>query len=67
MIFVLMVSVPEPNLLLHLERYQNQIEELQAQLDFLIAENHRLKAMNRELQWRVDPFSIDGDAICNSD
>ncbi|MGK7920308.1 MAG: hypothetical protein AB4080_09935 [Trichodesmium sp.] len=28
-------------------------------------EMSELKQINRELQWRVDPFSPDGDAICN--
>ncbi|MBE9227353.1 hypothetical protein IQ264_18150 [Phormidium sp. LEGE 05292] len=47
--------------------YQNQIQELEAKVAHLEAENYSLKAINQELQWRVDPYSSEGNAICNSD
>lgn len=46
--------------------YQNQIQELQAKVGNLEAENYKLKMINQELQWRVDPYSSEGNAICNS-
>ncbi|MCU0544352.1 MAG: hypothetical protein MUE44_19610 [Oscillatoriaceae cyanobacterium Prado104] len=62
---------------LDIERYQpyhSKIQELQAQVNYLNAENLDLKTensnlrrINQELQWRIDPNSSDGDAICNSD
>jgi hypothetical protein len=33
----------------------------------LKTENSNLRRINQELQWRIDPNSPDGDAICNSD
>jgi len=61
--------------------YHSQIQELQAQMNGLKAENLDLKTenfdlktensnlrrINQELQWRINPNSPDGDAICNSD
>lgn len=61
--------------------YHRQIQELQAQMNGLKAENLDLKTknfdlktensnlrrINQELQWRINPNSPDGDAICNSD
>ena len=44
---------------------KTQIQELQAERDDLKVENSRLKMLIRELEWRVDPYSPDGDAICN--
>ena len=49
-----------------LESYLNQIQELQEQLVYLQAENYKLRMINWELQCRVDPYSSDGDAVCNS-
>ena len=59
----------------------SQIQEHQAQMNGLKVENLDLKTenfdlktensnlrrINQELQWRIDPNSPDGDAICNSD
>ena len=61
--------------------YHSQIQELQAQMNGLKAENldvktenfdlktenSNLRRINQELQWRINPNSPDGDAICNSD
>jgi len=47
--------------------YQNQIQELQAKVANLEAENYSLKMNNQELQCRVNPYSSEGNAICNSD
>ncbi len=47
--------------------YQNEIKELQAKVAHLEAENDSLKMINQELQWLVDPYSSEGNAICNSD
>ena len=33
----------------------------------LKTENFDLRRINQELQWRINPNSPDGDAICNSD
>ncbi len=33
----------------------------------LKTENSNLRRINQELQWRINPNSPDGDAICNSD
>ena len=61
--------------------YHSQIQELQAQMNGLKVENLDLKTenfdlktensnlrrINQELQWGINPYSPDGDAICNSD
>ena len=33
----------------------------------LKTENSNLRRINQELQWGINPYSPDGDAICNSD
>ena len=33
----------------------------------LKTENFDLRRINQEVQWRINPYSPDGDAICNSD
>lgn len=67
MIEVLIVPKQEfANIVRLIQSYQNQIEDLQEQLAYLNDEINKLKMINRELEWRVAPYSLDGDAICNS-
>lgn len=67
MIEVLVIPKQEfGNIVRLIQSYENQIENLQEQLAHLTDENNKLKRMNRELEWRVNPYSLDGDAICNS-
>lgn len=67
MIYILVLPQQELDEFGQLERYQNQIQELQDHVERLEEENSSLRMTIRELQWRVDPYSPDGDAICNSD
>lgn len=68
MIQILVLTKEEIEIVIRLNQsYQNQIQELQSQVDKLKAENNTLKMINRELQWRVDPYSSNGDAVCDSD
>ncbi|MBW4573902.1 MAG: hypothetical protein KME08_01305 [Aphanothece sp. CMT-3BRIN-NPC111] len=66
MIYVLLLPQQDLDVVTQLHRYQNQIQELQAQVEHLEVENFSLRMNIRELQWRVDPYSPDGDAVCNS-
>ncbi|MGA9378557.1 MAG: hypothetical protein WBV73_07280 [Phormidium sp.] len=68
MIYLLVLPKQELDKFIQLQQiYQNQIPELQAKVALLEAENYSLKMINQELQWRVDPYSSEGNAICNSD
>lgn len=67
MIYILVLPQQELDEFCQLERYQNQIQELEAHVYRLEGENSSLRMTIRELQWRLDPYSPDGDAICNSD
>lgn len=67
MIYILVLPQQELDEFGQLERYQNQIQELQDHVERLERENSSLRMTIRELQWRLDPYSPDGDAICNSD
>jgi regulator of replication initiation timing len=66
MIYILLLPQQELDVVTELYCYKHQIEELQAQVNYLEAENSSLRMTIRELQCRVDPYSPDGDAICNS-
>ncbi|MCL1473325.1 hypothetical protein [Argonema antarcticum] len=67
MIQILVLTKEEIDTVIRLNQsYYNQIQELQAQLDEMKAENDNLKMINRELQWRVDPYSLNGDAVGDS-
>jgi len=53
--------------------FHGQFHAFQERLNQLEDENAHLRMLNAqqtnvisELQWRVDPYSKDGDAICNS-
>jgi len=68
MVYLLVLPKQEFDKLIQLQQiYPNQIQELQAKVANLEAENYNLKMINQELQWRVDPYSSEGNAICNSD
>lgn len=68
MVYLLVLLKQELDKLIQLQQmYQNQIQELQIKVADLEAENYNLKMINQELQWRVDPYSSEGNAICNSD
>lgn len=68
MVYLLVLLKQELDKLIQLQQiYQNQIQELQTKVADLEAENYNLKMINQELQWRVDPYSSEGNAICNSD
>lgn len=67
MIHILVIPAQELDAVIRLQNYQNQIQELQAKVADLEAENSNLRMFIQELQWRVDPFSSDGDATCNSE
>ncbi|MFB2836735.1 hypothetical protein [Floridanema evergladense] len=68
MIYLLVLPKQELDKFIQLQQiYQNQIQELEAKVANLEAENYRLKMINQELQWRVDPYFSEGNAICNSD
>lgn len=68
MIYLLVLPKQEFDKFIQLQKiYQDQIQELEAKVDHLEAENYSLKMINQELQWRVDPYSFEGNAICNSD
>ena len=66
MIYILLLPQQELDVVTQLYCCMNQIEELEAQVNYLEAENSSLRMTIRELQCRVDPYSPDGDAICNS-
>lgn len=66
MIYILLLPQQELDVVTELDCYKNQIEELQAQVNYLEAENSSLRMTIGELQCRVDPYSSDGNAICNS-
>lgn len=58
---------------MHIQRLQNRLQEVQAQLTLLRTENLDLKMVNNsqantisELQCWVDPYSEDGAPICNA-
>ena len=68
MVYLLVLPKQELDKFIQLQQaYQNQIQELQEKVDYLEAENYRLKMIIQELQCRVDPYSSEGNAICNSD
>ncbi|MFB2877527.1 hypothetical protein [Floridanema aerugineum] len=68
MIYLLVLLKQELDKFIQLQQiYQNQIQELEAKVAHLEAENYSLKMINQELQWRVDPYSSEGNAICNAD
>lgn len=68
MVYLLVLLKQELDKLIQPQQiYQNQIQELQTKVADLEAENYNLKMINQELQWRVDPYSSEGNAICNSD
>lgn len=68
MVDLLVLLKQELDKLIQLQQiYQNQIQELQTKVADLEAENYNLKMINQELQWRVDPYSSEENAICNSD
>lgn len=68
MVYLLVLSKQELDKLIQLQQInQNRIQELQAKVANLEVENYNLKMINQELQWRVDPYSLEGNAICNSD
>lgn len=68
MVDLLVLLKQELDKLIQLQQiYQNQIQELQTKVADLEAENYNLKMINQELQWRVDPYPSEGNAICNSD
>ena len=53
--------------LILMKSYQDKIQNLQEENSYLKVENLNVNRINRELQCRADPFSTDGDAICNYD
>ena len=48
-------------------RLKADYSKLEADYSVLKAEKSEWIRINRELQWRVDPWSSEGEAICNSD
>lgn len=46
--------------------YNRRVKELESENDYLKTLVQRQAETITELQWRVDPYSCDGEALCNS-
>lgn len=46
--------------------YNRRVKELESENDYLKTLVQRQAETITELQWRVDPYSSDGEALCNS-
>ncbi|MDI9638753.1 hypothetical protein QQ054_06040 [Oscillatoria amoena NRMC-F 0135] len=49
----------------NIKQYRSDLQAAQECIQKLVGENTRLQAMNSELLWRVDPYSQNGDPVCN--